>query len=256
METEIPELELQQALQRFTTQFTDRVSQATEILERSSRRRVRDDALRANLLYVSSAMEIATGPVPAINLLDMFVFVRLGRAVLERHWLPEYGAEGTALGEAFARTDDEISALAGRSLGAERCAQLASIVDAWLADNPAQTRVEGIRLADFSEAAGAAVGARSIEVRGLLSSVKTATVAANQAFQLVERGLFLVHRLPFLWRLQARLGAREVLGDSTLLLTEAVQVPLRRLTSLARNGTLLGGAAAIVLWLRRSRARP
>lgn len=255
MEIDIPALELQQALQRFTTQFTDRVTQATEILECSSRRRVRDNALRKNLLYVSSAMEIATGPAPAINLLDMFVFVRLCRAVLERHWMPEYGTEGAALGEAFARTDDEISQLAERALGAVRCAQLASVVDAWLADNPAQIRVEGVRLADFSEAAGAAVAARSLEVRGLLSSVKTATIAANEALQLVERGLFLVHRLPFLWRLQARLGAREVLGDSTLQLTEAVRAPLSRLTSLARYGVLLGGAAAIVLWLRRSFAR-
>ena len=59
-----PELELQQQVQRFATQFTDRIMQATEALEASTqRRKVRDEALRKNLRYVSAAMEIATGPV-------------------------------------------------------------------------------------------------------------------------------------------------------------------------------------------------
>ena len=94
MDEALPPLELQEALQRFTTQFADRVTQATEALERSSPPGVRDEALRKNLLYVSSALEIATGPDPWVNLLDMIVFVRLCRAVLERHWIPEVYGEG------------------------------------------------------------------------------------------------------------------------------------------------------------------
>jgi len=81
-----PEVELQQELQRFATQFTDRITQATEALEESSHRaEVRHEALRKNLRYIAAALEIATGPTAAINLVDMIVFVRLSRAVLERH---------------------------------------------------------------------------------------------------------------------------------------------------------------------------
>ena len=88
MDANLPALELQEALQRFTTQFADRITQAMEALERSSPAGVRDEALRKNLLYVSSALEIATGPDPEVNLLDMIVFIHLSRAALEKHWIP------------------------------------------------------------------------------------------------------------------------------------------------------------------------
>ena len=54
MDATLPPLELQDALQRFTTQFTDRVTQSMEALELSSEAAIRDEALRKNLLYVSS----------------------------------------------------------------------------------------------------------------------------------------------------------------------------------------------------------
>jgi hypothetical protein len=233
--TDMPELEIQQSLQRFATQFSDGVADAGETLEQSSRPHVRDGALRRGLLYASSALEIATGPSPAINLLDMFVFVRLSRSVLERHFMREYGDDGIALREVFAAADGQIAALMKRALGDEPSAKAASAVDAWIADNPSQTRVEGLRLSDFAEAAGTAMAERSHEIRGLLSSVKSATRAATDALQIVERALFLLHRLPFLWRLQARLGAREILGDSSMFVRDLVRMPFDRMLSGARR---------------------
>jgi hypothetical protein len=47
---------------------------------------VSDTALRETLIYVSSAIEIATGPLPSVNLVDMLVFLRLCRVAVERHW--------------------------------------------------------------------------------------------------------------------------------------------------------------------------
>ena len=254
------ELELQDQLQRFTTRFIERVPQATEPLERTSSPEVRDGALRRNLLYVSSALEIATGPVSEINLLDMVVFVRLCRTVLEKHLVPAlYGAHGVELVEAFARADDELGEIAMRGLDVDRRAELESLVETWLAENPDQTRVEGVRLADFAGAAGAAAAGRILQVSGLLSSVKTATRAANEAMLLLERGLFLFHRLPFLWRLQARLGAREMLEDSVAHLVDGPRAPVTRMKAEARRllrsavtyAGVLGGATLLVAWLRR-----
>lgn len=251
--------ELQEQLQRFTTRFIDRVTQATETLERSSSARVRDSALRKNLLYVSSALEIATGPVSEINLLDMFVFVRLCRAALDKHLVPAlYGAQGADLVEAFARSDEELAEIATRGIDDARRAELASLVERWLAENPDQTRVEGVRLADFAGAAGAAAAGRILQVSGLLSSVKGATRAANEAMLLVERGLFLFHRLPFLWRLQARLAAREMLGDSVVQLVEGPRAPIARMKAgarrLARSAVayagVLGGVMLFIAWRR------
>jgi hypothetical protein len=242
MEATLSDLELQQELERFATQFSDRVTQAAERLERSPRERVRDEALKKSLLYVSSAIEIATGPYPEVNILDMVVFIRLARTVLERHWIPNlYGHEGDGLAEVFAKAERELSNISAQALGPEQREELAALVDAWLAENPGQLRVEGVRLSDFSAAAGSAAAERAGQAKGLLSSVKAAAQTANQAMLLSDRALFLVHRLPFLWRLQARLGAREMLSDAMTRLSGP----------LVRRGLLylgLLGAGGMLMW--------
>jgi hypothetical protein len=259
----MPEPELQQELQRFTTQFADRITQATETLERSLPPGVRDEALRKNLLYVSSALEVATGADPEINLLDMIVFVRLSKTVLDKHWIPTlYGGKGADLAEIFARSDEELKELAAQALSPDQRVELERLVEAWLAANPGQVRVEGVRLADFSAAAGSAAADRAIDAKGLMSSVRTASRAANQAMLLTERGLFLFHRMPSLWRLQARVGARDMVADTISLLSEGPQAPVARVrreaSELARRGGMYFSALAVaglLLWGLGSLAR-
>lgn len=252
MET-TPELELQQEMQRFATQFSDRITQATEVLEGSRRPDIRDEALRKNLLYVASAMEIATGPIAEINLVDMVVFVQLSRAALERHWIPDlYGKEGEDLAQVFAKSEEDLAVVAEQALTSDQRRQLAHLIDTWLAENPDQFRVEGIRFSDFSAAAGAA-SERAMEVKGFLSSVRTAARAASQALLLSERVLFLVNRMPSLWRLQARLAGREMLGDAVAQLSVGPEAPIAKLNgqarSLMRSGLAYGAALAGVLML-------
>lgn len=241
MGLELPELELQQELQRFASQFADRIVQATDALQRSAQGRIRNEALKKNLAYISAAMEVATGPSPRVSLLDMVVLIRLSRTALEKHWIPTlYGGEGAELAEVFARSDDELTALVQRTLNDAQRTQLDGVIDSWLADNPVQVRVEGIRLGDFSSVAGEAAAERSRRASGLLSSVKTAAETANQALLLAERGFFLCHRLPFLWRLQARVGAREILEDAIVRLARGPEAPLtelrRETRAIARRG--------------------
>ena len=260
MNAVLPEMELHQELQRFTTRFTDRITQAMEVLERSSRPGVRDEALRKNLLYVSSAMDLATGPIAEVNLLDMMVFVRLSGKVIETYWIPEvYGERGADLAAVFATSEEELSAIAQQVLTFAQREQLTRLVDEWLAENPSQIRVEGVRLADFSAAAGRAEAERARQAKGLLSSMKTATRTANQALLLSERGLFLFHRLPSIWRLQARLGAREMLGDAVAQLSDGAQSPVAKVThqarQLARGAVMcagLIGGAGVLFWLGSS----
>lgn len=256
MEETVPEVELQHELQRFVSELSDRLSQATERLGGSPRPSVRDEALRQHLRQVAAAMEIATGPVAHVNLLDMLVFVRLCRVVLERHWIPNvFGTEATQLEEGFVWAERQLGTLAARVLSSEQQASLEGVLHAWLAQNPAQVRVEGIRLADFAGAAGAAAFDGARQSRGLLSSMRSASEAASQALLLSERTMFLVHRLPFLWRLQARVAARELLSDATAtLLSGDPESPLPRFRARARRLAgqlllslgLLGGARLAV----------
>jgi hypothetical protein len=229
------ELELIHELQRFAARFDDRVTQATESLERSPEVRVRDEALRKNLTYTATALEIASGALPEINLLDMIVFVRLSRTVLDRYWIPMmFGAAGRELSEVFASSEVELSSIADRALSAPRRERVTALIDAWLADNPSQVRVESVRLADFASDAASAAADRMLEAKGILSSVKTATQAANQAMLMSERGLFLLHRMPSVWRLQARLSAREILGDSAFSVKQSVRATIAKIAHRAR----------------------
>jgi hypothetical protein len=256
MDVLVPELELQQQLQRFATRFLDRIAQASTTLKDSPHPEIIEEALRKYLLYSSSAIEIATGPAAAVNLLDMFVFIRLCRGALDSYWIPTlYGEQGAELGDAFAKSDIDITEIAERALGPAQRAQLANLVTSWQADNPGMTRVEGIRLADFSATAGSAAADRALQARSLLSGVKVATEAANQAMLMAERAMFLVHRLPFLWRLQVRLGAREVLGDTLARVTKGPgALTMARIAKRSLAAAAVLGVAGVV-WARRTRHR-
>jgi hypothetical protein len=255
MHVMIPESELHQELQRFTTRFVDRIGQCAEALQSSTRAEIREEALRKNLRYASSLLEIATGASAAVNLLDMFVFVHLSRKVLEKHWIPSlYGDNARELDLAFTSAEEELTEITLRALGESELARLTTIVDAWIADNPGAIRVEGIRLADFARAAGTAADDRVLQARGLLSGVRIASEATNQAMVIAERSIFLLHRMPSIWRLQVRLLAVDVLNDAITRLRTGRELP--RLARLAKRGAavaVLGAATVGVLWLRSLR---
>jgi hypothetical protein len=242
------DVELQQDLQRYAAQFTETVTEALAELERSPDRLVSDEALKRNLAYASAAIDIATGPFPDVNLLDMVVFVRLSRGAADRYWVPEvYGAEaGAELVDAFDRVERELWRVADKVLDGERKKEVLSLVDDWLADNPGRVRVEGVRLTDFSALAGEAARGRAERARGLLSSVKSATQSADQALLLAEQAMFLAHRIPFLVRLHARIAAREIVSDAVDRLVLGRNAPLsvlgRRIAARVKRG-LLGRAA-------------
>src|SRR5262249_7246549 len=150
-----------------------------------------------------------------VNLLDMLVFVRLSREVVEEYWVPEvYGTGGEELQHAYRKSEEELWTIADKVMDEPKKRDLMELIDQWRSANPGQNRVEGLRLGDFAAAAGEAARARAARAKGLLSSVRSATQAADQALLLAERARFLVHRMPFLIRLQTRLAAREILSDT------------------------------------------
>jgi hypothetical protein len=222
-------VKLQQDLQRFANQFVETVTQALRELERSPTREVSDAALYRNLLYASAAIDIATGPYPEVNLLDMLAFIRLSRSVVDGYWVPQvYGAEeGRALAETFEAAERDLWEVAAQVLDETRRADVTSLIDDWRAAWPNQIRVEGIRLTDFSVVAGEAARDRAERARGLLASVKSASQSADNALLLAERAMFLTHRLPTLLRLQARLAAREIISDAIDRLLLGEDAPTR-----------------------------
>lgn len=219
----VTQAELQQDLERFTGEFLSRVSDAGDELVRAMSSSDRERALQQLLLYESTALDIATDPLPEIALLDMSVFIGLSRGVFARYWIRELGEASRPLLLALRESEDQLAKVAAKVLSPEQQQQLRALIDDWLAANPDRIRVEPLRFGEFSELVGRISSARAAETRGLFGAVRSATLAADEMLLLGERARFLATRIPFPLRLQARIGASEVSSDMTARIAEMKQ---------------------------------
>jgi|GEM_PF-5765320 len=218
--TTVTQAELQQSLQRVTGVMSQRVAQAAEPLGGAEDARVTEQALRRALLYQASALDIASGPTPEVNLLDMLVFTTLTRDAFASYWVPEvFGADGQPMLDALVASERDVWRLADNVLDDDQENQVRDYIRRWQAEHPRQVQVEAVRLSEFAKQAGKSAEAQ--KTRGLISSVRLAAKAADEALLMGERALFLGQRVPFLLRSQVRLGALEVLGDSLGQLEQA-----------------------------------
>ncbi len=231
----VPPTEVQEAVQRLSGVFVDRLDQAFEPLINHADPRMAERSMRRHLKCVASIYEIASAPMPQVNAMDMYVFANLGVATLRRHWIPAtLGDRGIAIEEAFRTTAPEIGRVLDRFLTPDERRELDDLIRDWLAQNPDQVYVEAVRLSGLSEQFGrGASDGRERRAQGLLSSVKSATQAADQALMLGERAMFLVHRMPFLIREQARLAVRQIMLD-TLSTARSALEPARTAAKNAR----------------------
>lgn len=244
----ISQAELQRSINRVASQFMCRVNQAT--LEGwGAPPRMRTAMTRQQLLYTASALEIASAPLPEANLLDMLVFMTLSRRILEEHWIPQVRGPGArAVSRAFCRSERDVWDLADGVVNRTGRRVLKELMRQWLGENPGNTRVEGVRLLDFC----ALAGGEGTRARALLADVMADTGAADEARLLVTRAVFLVHRLPFLLRAQARIGPGRHLAEAASLLARADRLlagsaglhpVIGRIVDHARKVALLTGRA-------------
>lgn len=225
----ITQLELQEELQRFAGDFAAKLADASLGLVKSESPQTRELAIRQLLLYQSAALDIATGAMPEVGLLDMVVFVRLTRSVFQRHWLPQFGSEGQMLLKAFDQAQVDVEKVEDRVLTPAQRQRLTALIDRWLAQNPELVRVETIRFPEFSRVAGNVAEAQ--ETRGIFNSIRSATRSADEAVLLGERFRFLSIRMPFLLRLQAQVGVSDITSDLLNRLDEA-EMKLQQLNSM------------------------
>jgi hypothetical protein len=210
----ISQAELQQDLERFSGEFADRLNDAMAPLMSSPNAQIRDTALRQQLGYFASALDIATESQPELGVLDMIVFVTLAHDTAREYWVPQvWGEAGNATERSLARSEEEIWKTGAKVLSPQNRETLARLIRDWRAQNPNQRSIEAVRFSDFSrleENNPASANTAS----GLLATVRSAAQAADQAVLLGERAIFMTHRLPFVLRLQARLGAQEIISDT------------------------------------------
>jgi hypothetical protein len=233
----VSQAELQAAILRFEGMLHARVTQAFEGLLASAQGDVRVRAMRDHLLFTASALDIATGPVPEANLLDMVAFVDLAREASRSRWNADlHGEHGAAVLAALDAASTDVWRMARALLTPEKEEDLRRLVREWHDENPGLTEIAAVRLPAFSGVAGRGESRAEVAARGLLSHVKMGVTEADMARLLGERALFLALRMPFLVRLQVRLAAREVTHEVVSELPERV---IEMVTPVARRAAPL-----------------
>jgi hypothetical protein len=238
--------ELQDELMRFEGRFSARLVAAFRPLSESEDATVRMRAARDVLGFMSSALDIAVGPAPEVDLLDMVTLVTLGRDAMTRRWsVAAYGHRARGVAGAFEASLDDISAVARGAIPAPIEAELRQVIEAWQRENPDQDEVAAVRLsayAKYREGQGAASS-------GLFTLLRGAAQTADTAVLLGDRALYATQRLPYLVRLHTRLAGNELFADQARAIEERVERTMSRF--LYRAFLAFSGVAFVsaTLWL-------
>jgi hypothetical protein len=241
----ISEAELQEDVERFTGGFLDRLAQVLEPSNLPDSPELQEALFKRVLNYGASALDIAAGKAPGVNMLDMLVFMSLSRDTFEHHWAPKvFGKAGQPLLEALRRSEAELWETSGKVLTPKQQAELVALMDAWKRDHPDQVRMAFARLPALSQLASKETERN--EASGILAAVKSATRVGDRAVLLGERAVFLALRMPFLLRLQGRVGAREMINDGVSFLGSQEKLLGRTETLLARTEELVVRSSELV----------
>ena len=217
----VNELQLQEDIQRFYTRFTERIIETT-VREELLFHEHKQDTLRQYLLYDSEALKITTAPFPVVNLLDMLVFVKLSRIVIEDYWIPKvYERSGKNLLGAFKESEKDIERIASKVMTPDQLARLNRFIINWRLEHPDQVRVEKVRMSDFAKFVR---GKEKTEKSFMLVDTQSAVQAVDQMVLVANRGIFLAQQLPLIARLHTRLGTQEILSDTISTLQSAPKI--------------------------------
>jgi len=201
--------ELRLRLERFADRYTDGMAwELDRIATLTSDPVARRAAMDHALAYPTAAIMIASGPEPAVSLLDMLVFITLVRTSLEDHWIPEvYGpVRGASLLAKATALEAEGYAGARAVLATEDLEAIREGADRWRAENPSTQYVEGLRFGDLA----AHIEGEQVAGSGMLEDLRRASRAADAALDLAERLMYLLQRAPFLWDRHAALAVYDI----------------------------------------------
>jgi len=237
------ETQLQLRVMRYADGYMDAVSRAgsrveTEATTSSLRLRLVDFQIKQS----TAAVQIAAGPSPTINAVDMVVLASLTRASVTNNLPPIIGAaKAQPVIDTFARLEIGAWSLVDFLTPAQR-ADLKRRLDAWAPDASSLDSVAFNRLADFAKASGlpsddpdtknsilALIGADP------LAGLNPALQEVQRSRVLAERAIYYAQRTPMLFDLQTRsmtaamadmpearalLGTSNRVGESAALLAE------------------------------------
>ncbi|HUA34456.1 MAG TPA: hypothetical protein VMA09_12680 [Candidatus Binataceae bacterium] len=208
---ETTQAQVRQDVVRFASSYFASLTQAFDSVERAAR--TPDERVMVadpKVKYCNALIDIALGPKPEANLLDMVVLATLLHDVMKDYWVPKvYGASGQPLLAATERGKQDIWAIADTILTTAQQRSLADLIARWRADHPDQIYVAEVRLQSFTKEFGTNAVA-GLERSTLLPEVADATRSIDEFRLLSERLLLYLQEAPALFRMEAQLGEYQI----------------------------------------------
>jgi hypothetical protein len=249
-------LDLQVQEQRFAD---DSMSQTGQALDEYARRvgteSARVEVLKLKVVLGSALVNIASGPNPNANLIDLVFAAWVTRQTIEDHWmLTPNGPAFQPWLETSRRLETNAWELAASVLKPAQIDELREAIRQWYAQNPDVQLGLFIQPHDFatlmSTSQSKVAGGNSVfSLAGLdpLAGIDPAVREITRTRLFAERALFVLQRMPFLVRLQADLLAHEVVSQpevrlaltNTTRLSESVDRMSRAAESVSQTAAQL-----------------
>jgi hypothetical protein len=202
---------VQLQLMRFADDYVGTIFSAAAKLEPvTAQERLMVMSLEVN--QAAAAWDIASGPNPWADLLDMVVLATLTRSVFEDHWVGVFGARAQPVLAALRNVEERAWTQASVVLGPQEQQTLRDAIASWRASHPeasdeiALVRIEHLGSGPSDKrfllgAPGAILGDLGLDP---LAGLDPAVRQVEQARLLGERAVFFAKRAPTLIDLQAR----------------------------------------------------
>jgi hypothetical protein len=212
-------LKLQLSVMRFADEYTARITERVGVSQQSTVDPGERLAAQSWLVsQATSAFTIATGPNPELNAIDMLVFAKLSRMVIEDRWVGElYGPRAEGLLAAHKSLEARAWDFAPGFLSEAQTVELRTAIEAWHRKNPVGRAVPFIHLEDFAFASGVtSTGTKSstsiFSFLGIdpLANLDPAVREIAQTRQVAERAVYYGQRAPMLISMEAQRLAFEL----------------------------------------------
>lgn len=204
---------LQNQVQRVADTYAATVAQAVDDMElRLTNSDSRIEGLRWKLSQANAAFVDATGPNPALNVLDLVVLATVSRMVMEDEIRRYFGADGEGLLQTHRQLESNAWAGVSQLLKPAQMQELRDMIDQWRAKNPNQRYVGTTRFRELAAAVGKSQQpaiAKPTSIFSLLfldplAGLDPTAVAIEQTREMAERAMYYTQRMPILvsWQIQ------------------------------------------------------
>jgi hypothetical protein len=163
---------------------------------------------------VGACLDIAVGPNPLLNMLDLLVLTSLQTWAFKSHWIPAgIGKAGASAHERLKHAETAIWTAAKKNLSEAQMTTLRELIEAWISENSDRTVVSLVRFSDFTDKRRISSLAIRNKAHGLFKEIKKIRTTVDDALLLGERLMWFAGRYPYLIGEQTELTAYRLIDQ-------------------------------------------